>query len=370
MNQTHAVVALALILSTTPCLAVDRKLMPVADGAITYSGVGNSTTGSTLHTEWGEGPSQIYTGRRILMKFDTSWSSAVAFRDAKLYLYGGHNGTASQVNVYHYDDDNFSEASMPFPSDFRSRYLTNRVITNTWIGPGYAGIWYEFDIGAGLTGWEQDGYLSLCLRNATNSFNNSASFVSRNSQTWNGTKGYEPFIIFATYGALQITDPDFRNGLGNWSVDSGGGTAITRHNPYLENDELLQMIAGSPVTVSQVLDTPMDPFYLTFAYEHQTSAGALTIRLTDRDGRTLDLGHLVAPETLPEPGLRQGYARIEDPTWLGLDHVTLSLTYDGPSGAQVWLDDILFADAVPEPASLIALTILALAPLGTRPRTR
>ncbi|WP_236254262.1 DNRLRE domain-containing protein [Mucisphaera calidilacus] len=357
-------IALVFALFACPAQAVDRTLSPVADGMITYSGIGNSTTGSTLLTEWGEGQSQYYTGRRILLKFDVSSYTTLAMRDAKLYLYGGTSKSNAQVNAYHYSDDTFTEASMTYPYDMRCRYLTNRVITNRWQGPGFAGVWYQFDIGDGLYGWDYDGYLSLCLRNATNITANSASFVSRNSVTWNGTKGFEPFIVFSTWGALQITDPGFREGLGSWSVDAGNGTAVTVTNPYLDDDNLLSMTTGSPVTVSQILDTPYEPFYLIFDYEHQTTTGELQVTLTDRDGHTLNLAELAAPDTLPEPGMRQAFARIDDPSWLGLDHVTVSFTYDGETDSTIWIDNVYFTDAVPEPATLSLILALAI----TRPR--
>ncbi|WP_428389461.1 hypothetical protein [Mucisphaera sp.] len=362
MNRSVLVVAVIWLVlgGISPVCAVDRVLTPVADGTIAYNGVGSNSTSSVMQTEYSEGTRYLYGARRILMKFDTRWSSGYFLRRAKLFVYGGSNSGSSPVHAYHYSEDGYTEASMPFPIDFRSRYLASTTVS-PWAGPGYPGQWYAMDIGSSLGTFDADGYLSISLRNGNSAFGNSVSFVTRNSQTWNGTKGFEPFIVFGAYGDVVTLNPDFRDGLDSWVVSSGGGTASLVPNPYEpDDDQLLSMVAGSSVSVSQVVDTPAEVFYLLFDYEHRVAGGALDLTLTDRDGRTLVLDRLAPEGILKSGGLRRGVVCIDDPSWLGLDHVALDLTFDGETGAEVWLDNIRFADVVPAPSGGQAILLAGL----------
>jgi len=373
MFQRQIVVELAAVLLVCPALvhAVDVKLKPIADGSQSQTYTGNGTS-SRLNVEYAEG--SYASGRRIVMKFDTTWATSYQLRNAKLYMFGGIGSTSSPVltKVYHYSFDGWTDASVPFPADGSCRYLTEKTLTNK-LTADYIGTsqWHAYDIGDSLVSWDQDGYLSIVMRSFNSDIGAGASFVSRNSVTWDGGQGKEPYIVFETWGATTVQNSDFLGVAGAlgpaWTQTSGGGVATVVDNPYDSGvDQMVRMLAGSPVTISQVLDTPADPFYVVFDYEWQTTTGQIDVSLTDRDGLKTLVGTLNAPALL-EPGMQGAFLRVNDPTLLGLDNATLSLTLDGATGSEAWLDNVEFSN-VPEPATLSLLIIGGLALLRRRQR--
>lgn len=353
-----------LLPGTTLVYGVDKMLKPIADGTQTRRGDERDGTSSRLHAEYNESESLYVTGRRIVMKFDTTWATSYQLRNAKLYMFGGEHGRDALTKIYHYEHDAWSESSIPYASNAACRYLGQKWITNS-LTADYIGTsqWHAFNIGDSLLSWDQNGSLSLVLRNHTyDTYNDSAvSFVSRNSVTWDGSKGKEPYLAFEVWNPnFKIGDSSFADGLGSWSP-SGPGVVEVIIDPDDEMNRFAQMTAGSPISISQTIDTPEDPFYIMVGYEFKTLDGFLDVSLTHRDGTKTLIGHLDAPSLL-DPGMKSKAFRVTDSALLAADNVTLDLTFDGVTGSQIWIDEVTLSD-VPEPrvSFLFGLGLLLIA---------
>ena len=193
----------------------------------------------------------------------------------------------------------------------------------------------------------------------------SAYFVTRNGVSWDGTANKKPYLTFRTWGEIAAMNGNFESGLNDWTLVSGGGAAQVIENPYGDGG-VAQLTTGSPIGITQILDTPQDPFHIVFDYEFLTDTGVLDVTLTDRNGVKLIVGQLTAPASLVG-GMSFAAFRVEDPNWLFLDNVTLGLELDGLTGSQILLDNVEFSNA-PEPATLTLLTLGGLAVLRRRRR--
>ena len=98
-----------------------------------------------------------------------------------------------------------------------------------------------------------------------------------------------------------------------------------------------QLITGSPVSLTQTVDVPLDPFNLVFDYMFTTPTGVLTVLL---DG--IPIGTSFLASTILESEFFQAIFEIEDPVLLGLTGVPLTFGLDGPSGSTVLIDNISF----------------------------
>ncbi len=350
------------------CQATDIRIYSIADGMSNYYRMAPDGKMSIMwadQSEWG------LQARRSILKFDTSQLGAYTMRGAVLNLWGGRSPDSptswstgpATVSVYHFVSDSWDEDHIPTPWPLGS-FLASQVVDYT----GYDRQLYQFSIGERLPN-DTDGYLSLVL---TSSGNN-AWFDTRNSVAWNGSKGHEPFIEFRTWSDdnASIRSGDFRDvsTLDFWQVYGPGSFQVV-DNPYQEGDKVAELTTGSPVQISQLLDTPQDPFSIAFDYSFLTDTGTLDVALTDRNGTKWVIGQLTADSAMDYMG--SAAFNVTDPDWLFLDNATLSLEWDGVTGSTILLDNITFSDIVagppdpdpdpdptpvPEPATLLLLVM-------------
>ena len=121
------------------------------------------------------------------------------------------------------------------------------------------------------------------------------------------------------------------------------------------------MTAGSPVTLSQVVDTPPVPFTLEFDHRFDTITSSLDVLI---DFQLVDT--ITAPASLVDD-LTHHVIPIDPLSGLiGLEDVQLAFRMDGGTGDTVLVDNIMF---VPEPASAVMMTMAAAAMLARRRRS-
>jgi len=107
----------------------------------------------------------------------------------------------------------------------------------------------------------------------------------------------------------------------------------------INEDTVVEIIAGSLVSLSQTVDVPTTPFDLTFDYQFETTGGELSVLL---DG--VILGSILAPGTL-----ETGFLTASFPVGgalLGQAGVDLNFALDGPHGSTLLLDSIDFPGLV------------------------
>lgn len=339
-GNTVVVTAAVIALFSGVCQAVDVRLYSIADGSADARG----TTEGTTRMLWMEDPAVLGTAaRRSLLKFDTSHIGPNQLRGATLNLFGGRtsSGGVPTLNIYHYADDSWTESRIPYPSSLGNHLLSTQVTTVLASGPyNYAQL--SFGIGYNLPENDDNGLLSIALVAS----GGSAGFNSRNTVNWDGSLGNEPFIDFRTWGMTTLANSSFDGQLSDWVVKTGGGTVTVVEHPRQLGNMVAQMTAGSPVSLTQRLDTPQDSFYVLLDYEFVTNAGNLELTLTDRDGATTVIGQLEAPAS-PVGSMSSAVFHVTDPSLLYLDHVEFGIKLDGLSGSQVLLDNIRFS-AIPE----------------------
>lgn len=367
-GSSTLIAGLALLAGLAPLHAIDATLKPVADGNQNYRGSEPNTTSSwSLHAEYAESTSIYSTGRRIVLKFDTSSLTGTELRNAKLYLFGGcSSATPVLTKVYRYSNDNWTDTNVPYPLNAHLQYLAQKTVSNV-LTADYIGTseWHAYDIGSSLSGWEPDGYLSIALRNLTPnppSAISAVTFISRNTVTWNGSRGKEPYLAVETWSDAGVANPSFNASTSSmipWSSE-GSGSAQLITDPNDAANQIAELTAGSPVSISQVLDTPADPFYVRVSHEFKSVDGTLTVSLTQRDGTETVIGSMTAPGVL-EPGLKSEWLEVNTPSLLAADHVTLELSFDGASGSQVWIDEVAFTlEGAPSPGAGFRVTSLTM----------
>ena len=150
-----------------------------------------------------------------------------------------------------------------------------------------------------------------------------------------------------------VSSSDFGQGLAGWAV-SGGGTCNLVEDPHAAGNWAVELATGSPVTLSQSVDTPALAFWLEFDYEFTATDGFLAISL---GGLSLDT--LYAPAALVG-GWTSYKLLVNDPALIGLTNATLALTLDAASVSQVRLDNITLTE-IPEPGTLALLILGGLA---------
>jgi probable HAF family extracellular repeat protein len=106
---------------------------------------------------------------------------------------------------------------------------------------------------------------------------------------------------------------------------------------YIDPDLLdvsVKMNVGSPVSLSTFVKMPDAPFELSFEYVFLTGTGVLEVYFED-----LQVGSFVA--ALDDAGIfRRAVLQIDDPDVLAMPDARLSFIFDGPSGAQMLIDDV------------------------------
>jgi hypothetical protein len=343
-----ATILASLLAGLLPSLAIDRKLYAIADG---HKGTHQTdATGGTLNADYAEGA--LATGRRIVLKFDIGDLTTAQLRAASLFLFGGRSANAPasvDTRVYRFSFNDWNDSSpgnIAYPFDSYCTFLAKKDITTTTE-------WHEFDIGAGLTSfWRSGPYLSLAVRNFTPDALPRVSGLAFTSRNIPQSPGNRPYLLVQTHSLLgRLIGGDFRipDWPGEWLViTSGGSSAQPVTNPYEADDQLVELVAGSAVTLEQVVDTPTEPYQIEFDHEFRATEGTLEVGLTDRDGEKTVVATLTAPDTVTE-ALEHSILPIELPALLDLDHATLSFTYDAPSGSSIWLDNISFTEPPPPP---------------------
>jgi hypothetical protein len=96
----------------------------------------------------------------------------------------------------------------------------------------------------------------------------------------------------------------------------------------------------SPVTLSQIVDTPGAAFNLEFDFLFETIVGQLTVLL---DG--IVLGSISAP-TVPGTDFTTRSILVNNPSLLGRTDINLEFRLDVPSGSTVLLDNIIFPGVI------------------------
>lgn len=330
---------------------IDVALLPVADGSQNAFLEDGTATSSRLHAEYAEG---FTRGRRIVMKFDLRGMGSFEPRSMQIHLFGGCGSAGPgpvNTRVYRYSNNDWhdaSNASVPFPADGSCSYLAQKdianVLTSDYIG---SSLWHVFDIGPNIGPLSPDGFLSLAVRNFNPAFESNVSFVSRNSVTWDGSKGREPRLVVSSWRMPGIKSGSFPDvDLTDWIVIQTAGSARTVVNPRDPDDRLAELVTGSPVSIAQRVDTPKQAFAVAFDYEFRTVTGTLAVRLENRQGEILELGGLVAGDS-PADAMTRTLLVVEDPAWYGLDHALISFTLDGSAGSRLWLNNISFEEPAP-----------------------
>lgn len=139
-----------------------------------------------------------------------------------------------------------------------------------------------------------------------------------------------------------------------WLVGEDQGTAEVVQSPVDgEDDQVVKLTTGSPVSIVQEIDTPSGPFSLSFDYLFGTTTGELTVFLNAILLATID-----APDTLLATFINFSIA-VTDQNLFALNDVPLEFRFDGTSNSVVYLDDVSLlrdgADQVPEPSTVILL---------------
>jgi len=172
--------------------------------------------------------------------------------------------------------------------------------------------------------------------------------VSGNIVVWEGGRADGGDVYAATVEMPgMFMSGGFNTGMLGWTT-TGGGTADAVNRPDDPGNTCVEMLTGSPVSITQNVHTPPVGFILSFEYEWLTTTGELTVEL---DGTLLET--LEAPGTLS--GMFELYSQaFTDPTLTELHEVPLTLTLDGVTASGIRLDTIDL-HVLPEPATLLLL---------------
>ncbi|AQT67828.1 hypothetical protein STSP2_00979 [Anaerohalosphaera lusitana] len=336
--------SLFIVSSTTQ--AVDKKLYSIADGENDPSRRYPNGSSYIMWTDYDATFSNYR--RRAVIKFDTSSVSNYTLRGAVLNIWGssGSGSNTTAVNIYHYSYDSWSDSSIPYASSLGTKLGSVSVTKVNDVSQAR-----KYDISLSnmpyISPYDNNLSMALVANSGYGSY-----FVTRNGVNWNGTANKKPYLTFRTWGETATSNGSFDDGLDSWNINSGGGTAEMAANPFGDGN-LAKLTTGSPVGITQIIDTPQDAFYINFDYAFLTDTGSLDVTLTDRDGGQLLVGQLEAGDSIAEQMSHASFY-LQDDSWLYLDHVTLGLQFDGASGSQVLLDNIEFSD-VPEPSSILLI---------------
>jgi len=154
---------------------------------------------------------------------------------------------------------------------------------------------------------------------------------------------------------------DFSDGMDGWTQSTATGSVAVVADPDDPADPVLQLTTGSPVSVTQTLDTPDQPFRLVFDYRFEDLAGELSVLL---DGTEL----LVPPLAAEDTDWHHWESLVDDESLMGLEDADLTVGLDSATVEAVALvDDLGLNPAVPEPATL---ALLALGGAGLLARRR
>lgn len=157
-----------------------------------------------------------------------------------------------------------------------------------------------------------------------------------------------------------VDDGGFDDGLNQWQTSGPGQADLVTENVG-DRNTAARLTTGSPITLSQLVDTPDQSFRIQFDYAFLTTDGTLEVQLDGQGLATLvsDLGtDVVDGQT---PWFRHFSTEITDGNLQGLTGVPFAWTWDGPSGSQILVDNVSIAPiTVPEPTSLALAAALGL----------
>ena len=143
-----------------------------------------------------------------------------------------------------------------------------------------------------------------------------------------------------------VNNPGFDEGFTDWEI-TGAGTAVIVN---VDGNNVAELITGSPVTISQLINTSETEFLLQFDYLFQQELGTLDVTLAGQPITTITSGGITG-EFLTSATI------IDDPSLLGMTDANLAFTFDGPSsGLRLQLDDII--TIIPEPSTFIIWSLL------------
>ncbi len=149
----------------------------------------------------------------------------------------------------------------------------------------------------------------------------------------------------------------FDGGLDDWQIigSKGGGQAWHVTDPADAGNYVVQLATGSPIAIRQMLNTPDVAFDVNFRYYLPVAAGNLTVDIDEAVIGTIDAS------AQPIGVWLDGSMHVSDPAVLGMLGAEITFTFDDAApNTIIYLDNIAFAP-VPEPMSMLVLSLAAIA---------
>ena len=196
----------------------------------------------------------------------------------------------------------------------------------------------------------------LFISNGTDSFFNARDLFNPGDEFVQYGNGF----ISLTGDRGEILNGSFETGDLKGFKTVGSGMAEVVETPG--DPPFLQLTAGSPIDVTQNVSTLDEAFFFSFDAMTEADSGILSLLVNGDVLTTWDYTELTGSEFSRYSFL------INDPNYLGLTDVELGLRWDANTGQSVSLDNWRMS-AVPEPGSLLILSIAGLA-LSARRRRR
>jgi formylglycine-generating enzyme required for sulfatase activity len=133
----------------------------------------------------------------------------------------------------------------------------------------------------------------------------------------------------------SVQNSDFENTtLDGWTIE-GPGTAKITEDPSNPTNYVCELTTGSPVSLKQNIQTPTRGFKILFDYRFLTPTGFLEIYLNSH------LIGSVEASTELQNQMTEAPLRVIDPTLCGLEDSELVFKFDGPSGSQMYIDNVI-----------------------------
>lgn len=168
-------------------------------------------------------------------------------------------------------------------------------------------------------------------------------------------------------GETTVDDGGFDEGLDHWQQDGPGHAEPVTENVG-QGNTAAQLTTGSPVSISQQVDTPDQAFRIAFDYAFRTAEGELDVQLAGQTLATLasSLDVDLHPDVIAP--FEHFSLDVTDDALQGLTDAVFELAFDGPTGSQVLIDNVWVAPitAVPEPGALALLGVAGMAMVTRR----
>lgn len=171
-----------------------------------------------------------------------------------------------------------------------------------------------------------------------------------------GTNTDRVFLTTVPQQGIVINGTFTNGSLDSWATTGPGTAAVADAG----NGNLAALLtAGSPVTLSQDVDTLPSTFLLEFDFKFTTLTGTLEVTL---DGTSL--ANLLAPGTLPS-GFTHFSTLVSNPALFDRLDIPLAFRLDGIGGSKVFIDNIHMTP-VPEPSSMLLVCAAGLGLVARR----